>query len=335
MKVIVARTDAKLGETLLATPVYQALKEALSTLYLEAWVNPQWAFMLENSPWLDCVHKVPFRPLWWDYRHIIRKLRRERPDAILILRPDTLSFTCLAAIARVPVRAGAATQHTLIRRLLTHAASYKPFMHQVERNLAVAEAWLGKTLPRYPLHFAPARPAPLPSEVQSLPSRGYAVIHLGTGGVQPRWLPERFATVATFLKQNYGLIPVLSGAPSDLSISERCRECMREPVLDLTGRLTILELAEVLRRARVLISVDTGVVHLAAATGIPCVSLHFRLDYPPHQWHAWQVPYATVVPLEHCKGCTSLQCQPQPTRCVTSLYAEQVIEAIEQLLSST
>lgn len=333
-RVILVRCDEKLGEILLATPVCQALKESKQVSWIEVWGHPKWIPMIQGSPWIDSWKGFPFRPSWRTCWQIAKRLKQERPDAILILRPNSVRYSFLAVMAGVPKRGGIATGRLVTRCLLTHLAHITPAMHQVERNLAVAEIVFNRKLPRCPLHFAPAHPAELPPAVRDLPVKSYAVIHLGTGGVQPRWLPERFAAVANFLAQKYQLLPVLSGATVDLPMSERCKACAREPVLDLTGKLTVLELAEVLRRARLLVSVDTGVVHLAAAVGTPCVSLHFRLDYPPHQWYAWQVPHATVVPTEYCAGCTLQRCQPHPTHCVASLYTEQVIAAIKQLISN-
>lgn len=333
-RVVVVRPDEKLGETLLATPVFHALKQLFQESHIEAWVTPQWAGVINGSPCLDAVRGVPYRPHGRAFWRLFFALRALRPHAVLILRPDTRRHALIAYLARVPVRAGAVQRRPAIARFLTHVAHFEPSMHQVERNLAVAETWLGRQLPRYPLHFSPAQPGSLPAELKNVPTGRYAVLHLSTGGVQPRWLPERFAAVGTFLYQKYGLLPVLSGAADVRLMGEQCFQATHGVALNLVGRLSILDLAEVLRHARLLVSVDTGVVHLAAAVGTPCVSLHFRRDYPPHQWHAWQVPNAVVVPLQYCAGCTPLQCQPYPKECVTSIHPEQVIEAIERLLST-
>jgi len=329
----VIRTDDKLGETLLATPVFRALKETNKELFVEAWLNPRWAYVVEASCWVDSLRKVPYRPRTLECVKLARRLRRDRPDVALILRPDARRHAWIAKIARIPCRVGAVQQRRSLHKLLTHVVSFRPEWHQVERNLAIAECFVGHSLPRFPLHFAPSVLATPPSGVRSLPEGGYAVLHLGTGGVQPRWLPSRFAEVANWLAQAQRLTPVLTGAPSEVDFAETCLQGIKKGAVNLVGKVTIAELAEVLKRAKLLISVDTGVVHLAAAVGTPCVSLHFRLDYPPHQWYAWQVPNEVVVPSEYCRRCTPARCGDSASACVSSVQAEAVIEATERLLA--
>jgi ADP-heptose:LPS heptosyltransferase len=207
-------------------------------------------------------------------------------------------------------------------------------MHRVEHNLSVAEAVLNCKLPHYPLFFMPAQPAVLPPQLQDLPKGCYAVIHLGTGGNQPCWIPTRFAEVCNYLAQKYHLLPVLSGTLDDRGMAEKCLSLLHVPFINLVGQVSIVELAEVLRRARMLISVDTGVVHLAAAVGTPCVTMYFRKDNPPSRWFAWQVPNEVVTPLHYCVQCTQC-CRKSlsyPLTCISSLRVEQVLEAVDQLI---
>jgi ADP-heptose:LPS heptosyltransferase len=331
-KVVVIRTDDKLGETLLATPVFQAVKEWMDNIVLEAWLHHRWKHVVEGSPYLDVVRGMTFRPSWWQCCRLAWYLRRNEVDTVLILRPGSQGYMGTAAVGGARVRAGIVGSRSYLRFLLTHVAELQPKMHQVERNLAVVEAVVGRNLPRYPLHFTPVTRAPLPSAVRELPAGSYAVIHLGTGGAQPRWFPQPFSRVADFLAERFGLTPVLTGSPSERLMSQQCSASIHYPHLDLTGTLSVLELAEVLWRARLLVSVDTGVVHLAAAVGTPCVTLHFCRDQPRHRWQAWQVANEAVEASRFCPGCTDTRCLSHATECVQSITTSQVLEAVERLL---
>jgi len=335
-RIVVVCTDRGLGDTILTTPVIQALGEVLPDTHLDVWVNPKWRYVIEGFSVVSSILDVRFRPKGLTLLHLLMTLRRYQSDAILILN-HSLRFARIAFWAKVPIRAGRVDSSCLtgsLARLLTHPAPLQPFMHRVEHNLSVAEAILNRKLPRYPLIFAPARPASLPSQLQPLPEGSYVVIHIGTGGNQPYWVPERFAEVGIYLAQKYRLIPVLSGSKSDCELAKRCINRLCVPYINLVGEVTIPELAEVIRRARMLISVDTGVVHLAAAVGTPCITMFFRKDNPPYRWVAWQVPNRVVVPSRYCERCVT-RCQinqPYPLMCVNSLHVDQVIEAIDFMI---
>lgn len=340
-RVVVIGSDRGLGDLLLMTPLFRALREVVADAYIEAWVNPRWRFVVEGSPFLNYIRSVPFRPRRLTFLKFIIALRRCSPDAVLIL-VHSLRFARIAWLARVALRAGRIdtintgddSPSRSLAKLLTHGAPLQPWMHRVEHNLSVAEVLLSRKLPRYPLSFSPAHLGSLPHPVANLPGGSYAVVHLGTGGTQPYWLGEYFAQVGSYLWQRHGILPILSGTEDDMPKGEQCQQQMGIPSINLVGKLSILDLAEVLRGARMLISVDTGVVHLAAAVGTPCVALYPRKDNPPHRWQPWMVPSVVVVPTEYCTDCTSLRCSMAtfPTHCAQSLLPEQVCCAVDRLL---
>lgn len=191
MNLVVVRPDDKLGETLLATPVFRALRTVLPCVHTEVWIGRSWQSVIAGSKHVDYSLGVPYRPRGLEYLRLVRRLRRLRPDAVLILRPDTRSYAAVARWGRVPVRVGLVNQRRSVARLLTQVAQpLSDAEHQVEWNLAVAEAFLGHSMPRYPLEYAPISQSPPPAPLQGVAPRSYAVLHFSTGGVQPQWLPD-------------------------------------------------------------------------------------------------------------------------------------------------
>lgn len=97
-----------------------------------------------------------------------------------------------------------------------------------------------------------------------------------------RWPAERFARLADELAERYGARIVLVGGPGDVALAEAVgRQVRRAAVLNLAGRLALLETAAVLERADLMVGNDSGPLHMAAAVGTPVVAL-FGPSEPRH-----------------------------------------------------
>ncbi|MED5618572.1 glycosyltransferase family 9 protein [Ideonella sp. BN130291] len=98
------------------------------------------------------------------------------------------------------------------------------------------------------------------------------VLQPGASHAQKRWAPERFAAVGDAFAERGAVVAVHGSAPESALTSAVCR-AMRQPAIDLAGRLSVGGLAGLLARARLLVSNDTGPVHLARALGTPTVAI--------------------------------------------------------------
>jgi ADP-heptose:LPS heptosyltransferase len=132
---------------------------------------------------------------------------------------------------------------------------------------------------------------------------GALVLHLGASDPQRRWPAERFATLARELR---GERPVLTGTSADLPLATWVAEqAGLGPDAVLTGRLSLTRLAALVADARLVVSADTGVAHLASAYRTPSVTVFgpaspLRWGPPPEGPHrivrgAGSAPAAAAV----------------------------------------
>jgi ADP-heptose:LPS heptosyltransferase len=102
----------------------------------------------------------------------------------------------------------------------------------------------------------------------------YVVIHPGASVPERRWPPERFVSVADGLAAR-GFRIVLTGGADEAGVTSAVRDAMHAPSVDLTGRTNLGTLAALLAEAALMVSNDTGVMHVGEAVGTPLVAISF------------------------------------------------------------
>jgi ADP-heptose:LPS heptosyltransferase len=157
----------------------------------------------------------------------------------------------------------------------------------------------------------------------ALQGEDYACVHPGAQLASRRWPPERFAQVADALAGE-GLRVVLTGTASEAALTRRVAQAMQSPALDLAGRTTLGGVAALIGRARLLVSNDTGVSHIAAALGTPSVIVCSGAD--PARWAPLERERHRV--LHHpvaCRPGAHAEC-PIGHPCALGVTAERVLE---------
>jgi ADP-heptose:LPS heptosyltransferase len=150
--------------------------------------------------------------------------------------------------------------------------------HEVLRWLRLAEhvgAPAQGTHLEFPLHAADLE------EAASFALGSYAILHPGSQLASRRWPAQRFAEVGDALAAA-GMQIVLTGSAAEAILTRCVKDTMRKPALDLAGRTSLGGLAALVARARVVVSNDTSVSHIAAATRTPSVIV--ACGSAPRRW---------------------------------------------------
>jgi ADP-heptose:LPS heptosyltransferase len=200
---------------------------------------------------------------------------------------------------------------------------------EAERALSLAEA-SGFVLP-YGDRGALALRRPLPDVAHLVLPDSFVVLHPGTSVPARAWPAERFTETARLLTGR-GYPVVVTGAPSERALTAQVTG--DTPALDLGGRTSLAELAAVLEAAETVVVGNTGPAHLAAAVGSAVVSL-FAPTVPAARWAPYRVP-GILLGDQHavCRDTRVARCPFEGHPCLTTVGAEDVLRAVEQLCGS-
>jgi ADP-heptose:LPS heptosyltransferase len=239
---------------------------------------------------------------------------------VAILFPNSPRVGMEAWLAGIPRRVGYSRRwrDALINQLVSEPRGSRPLSHQKEHYLRIASR-VGADLD-----------APLPEVVPWKPESGLVGLCPGAEyGPAKRW-PD-FGAAARDLSERLALHWLIFGTVKERPISEKIAEILGAHATDLTGRTTLVELIAQLRRCELLLTNDTGTMHLAAFLGVPTVSIFGstepQLTGPVGEGH-------TV--LRHhveCSPCFLREC-PLDFRCMKAVTVEEVVRTVVEKVTS-
>ena len=294
-KLLFIRTD-RLGETLLNLPAVAALKTAFPQSSVTFLAHPDLVTLLSAAPGVDAVMecpRTPPRPWWRQAIRLAKQLRHGRFQIAVVSNPKK-ELHLAVFLAGIPVRIGYARKWawTLTHRVTDNKALGEH--HEVEYNLNLLKA-LGISASSTPSYQLPVS-GEARQEISQFLSRlsvgetdRLVAIHPWTSNPKKQWPVERFRALITRLAQLTGVKPVVIGGQEERAREAALMRGRSHQALSLVGRLSLTELAALLQKVRVLVSNDSGPMHLAAAVGTPVVAL-FGTDDPatgPPRWGPW------------------------------------------------
>ncbi len=322
--ILIVRTD-RIGDVVLTTPAIKALREGYPGARISILINPLTQDLVKGNPYLDevLIDDREHQNKGLGFFKLVKLLHQKKFDLAIIFHTKKRT-NLLCFLSGIPHRVG--YKNNKFGFLLTDPIEDSRHLgekHEAEYCLDVLKH-LGVKADTLEL-FVPLQEeavAWLKNLEQTnclAASDRLVIIHPGASDISKCWPQARFAEMIESLTKRYAVKIVLIGASKIAEISKRILSLASSPIIDLTGKTTVAQMAVLLKRSCLLVSNDSGPVHVASALGCPVVSI-FTRNQPginPERWKP--LGKKTIV----------VSVSPQHLELIS---VQQVLEAVDGLL---
>jgi len=317
---ILIRSSNWLGDALMSVPTVRAIKNARPdagvTIAAPQKIAPTWKLI----PEVDAIIPLAEGSL----HRVVRQLRQQMPFDVAILFPNSLRVALETRLSGIPRRVGyrGHWRSWFVNQIVREPRKPGPPEHHSLGFLRIAHEC-----------GAEASNIEVPSLNQTSNIKPQTLVGLCPGaeyGPAKRWLPERFAEAAAKISAQSSARWILFGTKNDAAIGEQIAAAIGDHCVNRIGQTTLDQLIAELRQCRLLLTNDTGTMHLAALLGVPVVavfgSTEPRLTGPLANGH--------IILRHHveCSPCFLREC-PIDFRCMKGVSTDEVAAAVLSMLT--
>ena len=325
-----------LGDVVHGIPVAAALRHEFPTCRIDWMVDPRYVELLNLVVGLDRRIGVDPRaikhgPARQRFRETLRELRDTGYDAAIDLQ-GLLKSAMLARSVRARRTIGFPRKHLrepIARLFYTDAPDPGEATHVIYKNLALLAALEVTDLRvRFPLEIP--RTAVCQQIVNRFAGRDYALLNPGAAWPNKRWPPARFGAVAAAIEREFGWRSLVLWGPGE---QEMAHEVVAESsgAADISPPTTITDLVGVARGARLMISGDTGPLHIAGAVNTPIVALYGPTR--PDRNGPWGLSDVSISRVQQCSCVYERKCR-KTERCIDDISVAEVIGAVQRRVAA-
>lgn len=342
--VLCVRLD-NLGDVLMTTPALRAIKSSARGRRITLLASGAGAAVAQFVPEIDEV--IRYDPPWMKQqaadaqadRTLIEALAARAFDAAVIFTvysQSPLPAALMCHLAGIPLRLAHCRENPyhLLTDWIAESDPRDPIRHEAQRQIDLV-AEIGARTDDVQLGFkvpagAYGAAEHLLSDMGIGTKQRFIVMHPGASAASRRYPPQMFAEVVRIWHAQQGCPVLVTGSASEEGIVDAV--CSLAPpgaaVHALAGRLDLGTFAALISRAAVLVSNNSGPVHIAAALGTPVVDL-YALTNPQHT--PWSVPSRVLFQDVPCRYCYKSICPQGHNACLHSIEPGEVVEAARSL----
>ena len=345
LKILVLRLSA-IGDVLHATPVARELKKLQPDCQLTWLVSPPADKLLAKNPYIDEVLVWDRRPLdkafaqcnltaaWRELKKARALLKARHFDLVLDIQGLFLTGL-LARLSGAKRRIGIHERHEGNPLFMSEMAPNIASSHKVPRYLS-ALIPLGFDLSA----FTPGLTLKLPTSLDTFaenfwpahgidPQQPLLMVTIRTTWPDKNWEPENFGQALNALPERVQI--VFCGAPSDAIFIQKAQAQMHRSSLSIAGQTSLLELAALLKSADLLLSCDTGPLHIADAIG--CKTLSLWGPTQPDVYGPLTAGHEFIISPHTCRRCLKTKCQHKTNACMKAITPEMVATRLKDIFA--
>ena len=332
---ILIRSSNWLGDAVISVPAVRAIKMGRPDAEITIVAPSKIASMWKLVPEVDAVVSLTRNSLL----ATVFSIRRQSGFDVAILLPNSLRVALEAWLSGAARRVGyrGHSRRWLLSQIIPESLRRGPLEHQATHYLRIAQEIGAETgdalcLPRQN-HAKAGRIQDISDSTKAVPLASDRVkLGLCPGaeyGPAKRWLPERFAEVAAAVAAQSPVQWILVGTPNDAAVGQTIAQALRDSCVNRIGQTTLDQLINELRGCRLVLTNDTGTMHLASLLGVPTVAIFGSTE--PRLTGALGDRHIVLRHQVECSPCFLRKC-PIDFRCMKAVSVREVTEAVLSIL---
>jgi lipopolysaccharide heptosyltransferase II len=319
---ILVRGSNWLGDSVISMPAVRSIKAGRPDAHITVAVPEKLAAVWKLVPEVDEVIGLTSDSLV----RTVRALRQRPQFDVAVLFPNSLRSGLEVWLAGVPRRVGyrGHSRRWLLNQIIPDVPQSGPIEHQVYRYLQIARELGGPSEPPVVRLFLPRGKTNGASvKIGLCPGAEY--------GPAKRWLPERFAEVARTIANQRPVQWILFGTANDAENGALIADTLGAGCINRIGKTSLEELIAELRECALLLTNDTGTMHLATILSVPVVSLFGSTE--PRLTGPLGTGHRIIRHQVECSPCFLREC-PIDFRCMKAITVEEVAGAVSSLVEN-
>lgn len=338
-KILITRTD-RIGDVVLSLPVVTATRKAFPGTYIAMMVAPKGAEILADNPYLDEIivydKKIKHRGIFQTL-NFAKWLRTKKFDLAIILH-TTVRVNLVCFLSGIPKRVG--YKRGKMDFLLTDGMEYKKRFgekHESEYSLDVLR-FIGVkaefSMPEIFINDSDAKKIDgMFRDLGIGQDEKVVLIHPGASCLSKMWPLENFANLGDTLIRDFKAKVLIFIGPEHIKIGERVRALMKGNVIFLRNPPTLGETVALFKKVDLVISNDSGPIHIASSVGTPVIAILGRNQkgLGPTRWGPLGDKSIVLHKDVGCEECLAHNCK-KGFLCLKAISVEEVVEKARPFL---